>query len=249
MATEKEPVIYRHTFYLRPLEADPSGGIRHGLLTDFLQQSAWIHAEKLGVGTPLLISKGLTWVLNRLMVNMKSEPESNGPITIETWPSGTEKIFVYRNFRLIDHTGTVCGSARSAWLVVDINRKRAVSPPDFIKNLPVTPEEGNSKLYTEKLPLLQKESYSAAINVRRQDIDINDHVNNNVLIQWFYECLPYNHGKIGPLKELDIQFKAECHYGDEIISSAEATGDGFLHLLKRKSDGAELATGRTVWLT
>ncbi|MFA0964151.1 acyl-[acyl-carrier-protein] thioesterase [Roseivirga sp. BDSF3-8] len=235
---------YTHTFEIRPLETDNQGVLKPGVLTDMIQQAAWVHAEKLGVGTPLLIEKGYTWVLNRLQLTIDSLPEYPGQVVIKTWPSGHERLFTFRNFIVYDKENKVCATASSAWMIVDLNRKRAALPPDFIKAaLPEESDADNKSLYTEKLSEPQNPQSEAIIHVRRQDIDINDHVNNNIIIQWLYECLDMP----GNLKHLDIMFKAECKFGDKLLSEAEADSSGYLHHIVRPADGKVIGVGRTTW--
>ncbi|MGB5978277.1 MAG: acyl-ACP thioesterase domain-containing protein [Cyclobacteriaceae bacterium] len=235
---------FRQKYTIRPLEADPHDRLKAGVLTDLIQQAAWTHADKLGVGTPFMISKGYTWVLTRLQVSITRMPVYPGEVFIETWPSGVERLFTFRHFSITDSRGDVCGQARSAWMVVDLSRKRAIKPPDFIKEIPHTIEPGNEELYASVPDAPADPCLSADILVRRQDIDINDHVNNNTIIQWLYECLD----RPGQLRSLDVRFKAECKLGDRLVSEAQIYSESaYAHRVVRPEDDREIAVARTTW--
>ena len=55
-------------------------------MLNFLQDTAWIHAEHLGWGFEDLIAKGTIWVLSRQKLVMTDWPVWEDKVTIETWP-------------------------------------------------------------------------------------------------------------------------------------------------------------------
>ena len=51
---------------------------------------------------------------------------------------------------------------------------------------------------------------------RRSDLDMNGHVNNCIYTEWLLESVPKSYWDEYELKELIIEFKAECNFGDII---------------------------------
>jgi hypothetical protein len=105
---------------------------------------------------------------------------------------------------------------------------------------------------------------SALLRVRRCDLDMNRHVNNASYLRWILEDVPSHVCEGAFACGVDIEYRAECGYGDEVVSRSElrradgqclagADGDvgvgGFTlqHALLRTRDKAELLRARTHW--
>ena len=84
-----------------------------------------------------------------------------------------------------------------------------------------------------------------------QDIDVNNHVNNVVYIEWALEAIPANILKKCQPEHVEISFKGEAFYNEAVISRCSKNFNGdeniFLHQIVRKEDGKELARLRTKW--
>ncbi len=64
---------------------------------------------------------------------MKRYPAWNERIKLETWPSGAERLFALRDFRVMDSEGEVIGMASTAWLILDIDTHRLIRPKEMIE--------------------------------------------------------------------------------------------------------------------
>jgi fatty acyl-ACP thioesterase A len=91
---------------------------------------------------------------------------------------------------------------------------------------------------------------------RRSDLDMNGHVNNCIYTEWLLESVPQSYRDEYELKELIIEFKAECNFGDVIEAvccedtASKVGGSVFLaHTLTKKSDEkqTEVVRARTIW--
>jgi len=100
---------------------------------------------------------------------------------------------------------------------------------------------------------------------RRGDVDMNGHINNAVYFTWGIETVPEEVYKNCHLYQMEVDFKAECLYGDVIEAHGQAVstpgelasnGAGpsaltFAHSLQRyeKEDNkfTELVRARTIW--
>jgi acyl-ACP thioesterase len=87
--------------------------------------------------------------------------------------------------------------------------------------------------------------------VRRSDVDLARHANNTSFVEWAFEAVPDGVWKGCDLRELSIQFLAECRRGQIVVSRGQLLGDDdapeVRHQLVRKEDGVEGARARTVW--
>ena len=105
-------------------------------------------------------------------------------------------------------------------------------------------------------------------SVRRSDLDMNQHVNNVVYTEWLLESVPEHYWSDYQLKELILEFRNECHLGDNVdaVCCRECGEEGVLeceetpgeiklvHMLlkrgfSRSPKDAEVVRARTVWNT
>src|SRR5690606_41043803 len=135
-----------------------------------MQEAAWNNTITLGISMYELLERGLTWVLQRFRVEMFRYPGHNEEITIETWASGRERVFLHRDFRVYSTDRELLGQATSVWLVMDVVKRQMVSVPDFITAVEVVPGEEPLPFAKGKLPQLQEATYEAHMPVRWHDI-------------------------------------------------------------------------------
>ena len=214
---------------------DRSDTLSIASIFDIFQEAAISHAEILGVGREAMKQSGHVWILSRLSVFMKSRPKYGEKIITRTWPRSTNKLFAIRDYD-IHLKGDISGSeddplsdkaivrGRSAWLIVDIEKRRPLRPQIAADSLPVNENmnalPGENPLGNDPPPSLQARDFSAAEpSLRRSlysDIDYNGHVNNTRYIQWIQDILkPEVLEKAGEIR-LDINYLAEILYGETI---------------------------------
>jgi acyl-ACP thioesterase len=216
----------------------------------FMQESAGRHADALGVSIHHLHSENYTWLLSRLKIKIYSYPGWNSRIRIRTWPSGTRRLFALRDFELAGDDDHVVAAAVSAWLVLDIQKRRPVRISPFAERL--KPIEGDHILpdSLDKLPVADDCEHEKNFIVRHRDLDINQHVNNVSFVEWVLESVPPVVPKTSVPAELEINFLAEAFYEDRIRAACQGRDSRntiFHHSLFRQQDGRELARARTIW--
>jgi acyl-ACP thioesterase len=107
-------------FKISSFDLNPKGRARLTAMANFFQEMAYHHANELGLGYDDMKSRKTTWVLSRMRIHMKRYPEWNELIVLETWPSGAERLFALRDFRVLDSGGEIIGMASTAWLILVI---------------------------------------------------------------------------------------------------------------------------------
>jgi acyl-ACP thioesterase len=197
-----------------------------------------------------LLSENYTWLLSRLKIKIASFPLWKDQIQISTWPSGAQRLFALRDFELQDKDNQAVAAAVSAWLVLDVQKRRPVRIAPFVERL--KPLEGDHILpdTLDKLPGLEFRTHEKKFVVRYRDLDINQHVNNASFVEWLVESVPVRVLNTSSLAELEINFLAEAFYEDHILAAChplDSQNTSFHHSLIRQQDGQELARARTVW--
>ncbi|NEM96532.1 acyl-[acyl-carrier-protein] thioesterase [Pontibacter burrus] len=238
----------RSQFIARSSEIDYQGNATMPALVSYMQEAAWENTRSMGISMYELLERGLTWVLQRMRVEMFRYPKHGETIVVETWASGRERVFLHRDFRIYSLENELLGQATSVWLVMDVVKRQLVSVPDFISEIEVVPNQEPLSFAKGKLPQLQEPQFREQMPVRWHDIDLNRHVTNTRYLQWILYTLPTEVLE-QQLQELDVIYKAESLLGDTVISEA-GTGDTetiVLHKLSSQQTGKELVQAKTVW--
>lgn len=216
-----EVSAYNETFELPAAAEEDSELARLLELLDAMQEAAGRHAEILGVGVRDLHAKGLTWVLARMHVEIGSIPEAGQTVHIATWPSGRHRLFAVREFQLTDEAGGEILRATSAWALMNMETRR---PSRLDPHLPVFTRHPDSLVADDfsPLPQVEKASGQACFRAVAADIDINDHVNNTVYLDWALRAVPDPARGQKPLS-LEVAFLGEARLGDEVLCQSEKT--------------------------
>ena len=119
--------IYRENIRVRHREADRNGRLKLLSWFDFLQEAAANHAARLGVGLNALTERGQLWVLSRLKLEIRRSPQIGEELTVETYPSGVNRLFFTREFQVFDKSGEVIARISSPALSPTTRICRSIS--------------------------------------------------------------------------------------------------------------------------
>jgi medium-chain acyl-[acyl-carrier-protein] hydrolase len=219
-------------------------------LWNFMQETAWHHADHLRVGYSDLVKHQHFWVLSRLSIQMEVYPRWGDRIRIRTWLTGMGRLFALRNFSVTNSKGDILGTAKSAWLVLDLkNRRPQRIEPIFehVRNLfdYLPPAEEPEKLGSPVQPEIKK-----SFTVPYSDIDMHHHVNNTKYMEWILDSYPLEMHQNCHIHTFQINYLAESSHGDEISVHSERVEDcplAFLHTVVRENDCRELCRARASW--
>ncbi len=237
------------TFPIRIAETDAHHLLTIPALAERLQEIAWQHSETREVDVPRLLERGVSWVLSRMRIEVAELPTHNQAVTLKTWISAIDRYFYYREFQLTDaDTGRSLVRVTSVWGVLDMEKRRIIAIPDFIRDqTAIYPEFEPLPPASGKLPVLADVRFSEQFVARWHDLDANRHVNNTRYVQWLIESLPAEFLDTHTLAQVDIIFRAEATLGQTITSEAgPETPDGFLHRILNQEQQV-LVQARTTW--
>ncbi|CAB1056445.1 hypothetical protein D1BOALGB6SA_1181 [Olavius sp. associated proteobacterium Delta 1] len=242
--------VWREDYRIRSYEVDCRNRLSILSMFSFMQEAASKHAAALGVSIHQLLAENYTWLLSRLKIKIAGHPGWNDQIQVNTWPSGTQQLFALRDFKMYDADNQIIAAAISAWLVIDLQKRRPVRIAPFVARL--KPIEGSHILKDrlDKLPALSNPVHEKCFAVRFSDLDINQHVNNVKFVEWVVEGIPAATLNASVPSELEINFLAEAFYEDQILATCSPQDPDstiFHHSLTRQQDGRELARAQTKW--
>ena len=242
MQTEPRYFVWTESFTVKAFEIDSEGYILLSALANYMQDAAGNHAARLGFSMESMVASNQGWVLNRFTIRMNRYPKSGETIRIETWPSGADRLFGWRDFDLFDASGEHVLSARTGWIILDIARRRPIPTPDVVQRVGAENKRFAEVEVPRRLPKIESEPEATIpFRVRRADLDIMRHVNNVRYMEWVLEAMGGGFGEARP-DYIDIQFKAESSYGDHIVAERHpTTSEGQPYRIKLQDSDKELA--------
>lgn len=189
-----------------------------------------------------LLNRGCGWFLIRYRIEFENNPAGLSSIRVKTESRGVQKSTFYRDFEIYDNkSGERILRAVSSWLIVNLNKKSIVNIekefPDFLQ---FTPRDNDLKLNRLKPP--ETITREKMFEIRYDDLDINNHVNNTVYITWALETQDYDFRKSHAVKAMDIYYKHDVKYGEPVVSQmyfdeGSCTSE---HVIKNASTGEVL---------
>lgn len=223
----------------------------HRMSTSFLfwqiQDIAWEHAEKLGLGFDDLREKQQFWVLSRLYIKIKRRPQWGEKFRIETWPCGQDKLLALRDIRFTDIEGNDIVNASTSWLVLDARSKRIVRLN--FEEIPCVYERAVDR-NAERIPEIESNEELVFTPVLFNEIDVNQHFNSGRYLERIIDSYNFDFHRQFELEGLEVNFVREGLETDYLAVKRQIL-DKNLHICSvvRQSDGAELIRARLWWRT
>jgi Acyl-ACP thioesterase len=222
--------IWQETYPVRFGSIDRSDRLTLDAVFQFFQEAAICHAENLNVGREDMMRTGQVWILSRMSVIVNRRPKYFENITVRSWPRGGEKLFAIRDYDIRDKDDIPVVSARSGWIVLDVEKRRPIRPQSLMDSMPqnegenaLSPEDGAIAALEERSNLQKAAGRKACYT----DLDFNGHVNNVRYIQWIEDSLEPSLLENADKMRLDINYLNEILGGEAVdIMSAGIENDG-----------------------
>jgi len=238
------------SYTIHSYEVDTEGRVTLAALCRFMQESAWRHADHLEMGYSRFVEENFAWILSRQRICVDTYPRWGDSVTVRTRPTGTDRLFCYRDFILTDASEHIIGRAATMWFAIAL-ATRAPQRTDAYFHVPL-PDDGNlpPPVRLRKLPPPSTSDHKYTVQVAYGDLDTNHHVNNVRYIDWIVDSFADDFLKTHSLTELEINYLSEARYGDEIVVCGQDNdATTYHHRLVRSGDDVELIRARTYWHT
>jgi len=238
---------YSETIRIHSYQTDQYKQATIPAIFNFMLDAAWAHARVMNWGYDFLYKKNMLWVLSRIYTQIERLPMWQEKITLETWSSGTDGIYAYREFILKDEHGDPILTANSAWLILDMDSRKIVMLRDYLDTFP---RLAGHEVCREPKRLRHKIS-KEALNyepVRFSDIDFNQHFNSVKALERVLDNYGIDFRQHFEPATIEINYLKEGHPGDELAVIRSRIREQ-LHQssIFRKDDGAELSTFEIEW--
>jgi acyl-ACP thioesterase len=201
--------------------------IRFSAILCMMQDAAYEHAKRLGVGYDFLIAQKRAFVLSRMQLKVTSElPSWNESVVIQTWPRGLDRLFAYRDFEISREGREPFLKASTAWLMIDTELRHPVRQQEFFVN--ITPRD--VRVLADDAPRkLAWEENTQPFDIRHaraSDLDPNGHVNNTRYIDWITDAIAERHGVDAQIDSMCINYHAEVLLGEAVKLGIGEEPDG-----------------------
>lgn len=227
------------TYPVSMAEYDMQYRLKPAALLNLLQDMGARNITGKPFGNQELNAQNLGWFLVRYRIEFDNYPQKLSEICFKTENRGTLRQTAYRDFEAYTTDGERILRATTSWLMVDLETKSLVNIeqkfPDIKKF-----EKRENDLTLKKLKTITEWNEEKEFHVRYEDLDMNGHVNNTIYISWAMEALDMDFRNNHNIKNIDIYFKHEVRYGENILSLAYAGEDYSEHLIKNSETGEEV---------
>ena len=182
---------------------------------DLAQEAAGLHAVELGFGYEDLIKNNTAWILSRVNIKFVDIPIWRDDITLTTWHKGANRLFFLRDFIMTDKDGKERVKATTSWLVLNLETRRLVRDPRLMEEGTVCTE---NVIETPADKVVMPKDVPAELvlehAVAYSDVDMNNHTNNAMYMQWAMDAVDYEIASAKAVKEVTINFNRETKAGD-----------------------------------
>lgn len=238
---------YSKDYLIRTYECDKNGELRLVTLMNIFQDMADEHAAQMGLGLEYCL--GQRAGLGRLQLSPENRTNAapSRKNNADNLACGGKKLGAVRDFVINDAAGTEIVCASSQWILIDAAKKRPLALRENLPQYYTVAGRSMDEEFNARLPEAEREDYRIGFNVRFDDIDLNNHVNNAVYPLWASEAVPGDFRQSRRIAELEVAFKKECRFGEKVEVATELNGAETRHRISAVSDGRELSRVRIVW--
>lgn len=209
-------IITTKEYLIQSYEVDSRYNVFPEVILNYLQDTAMVQSEKIGVGIDYLRKSQQIWVLTRYHVKIIKYPKYDETVRVSTYAVGFNKVFAYRDFKIENLRGEALITARSQWLLIDGKSHKMLKIGDeFFKAYDID-KDTRISIHFEKLTMPESCILTKDFRATRRDIDFNGHVNNTRYIAWALDTIPEEVVRDYKLCEFDIVFKKEVFLNQSI---------------------------------
>ncbi len=181
----REPDACSAPLRVRFDEAGPDGLLRTSVVLRYAQDLAWFHSAKRGFDRDWYSERELTWLARAAEVGGEREIRVGDELIGTTRVVGWRRVWARRRTDFVDPAGALVAWTHVDWVLLDARGAPTRVPIDF---QPVfgAPDAG---FPLARVPLAESppSAAKATFEVRPQELDPMDHVNNAVYADWLDE--------------------------------------------------------------
>ena len=241
---------YSDTYKIKSFHLGPDGRAYIPSLFNFMYDAAGDHCIEENITIQDLQEIGLTWMLSRMNVEFTRIPATREEVIVTTWPTGARGLYSCRDFLAVDSEGLELFRATSAWLTINLEKRRVVRLPQ--KVLDIHPDTDTSERmiidnFKGKLEEPENPVITEGFRADYSTLDVNSHVTSAVYIRWLLDALPFEFHKQKNLKRFEIVHKLEILPGSLAQAEYTINGNEVIHCIRPEGGGNANCVAKSVW--
>jgi acyl-ACP thioesterase len=163
-------------------EAAPDGLLRTSVLLRYAQDLAWYHSAERGFTRAWYRDRGLTWLARAAEVAVLGQVGVGDELVGTTQVVGWRRVWARRRTDFVDTTGATVAWTHVDWVLLDARGAPTRVPSDFDRDFRAP--QATFPLGRGALDAPPDGRSTGSIDVRPQELDPMDHVNNAVYADW-----------------------------------------------------------------
>lgn len=189
-------------------------------LHELVKMSADIAVEDYrtrGMSREFLAEHGIAILVSRNSFRIHKMPEENSVIEISTWEEKPEALQLVRCYKLSDLDGKTLVSAKSTWLVMDLNGRKIIPTKNFTLRMPPQIKTEPDCLKPSKIAIDENgfELFDSR-KIKFSDIDANGHTTNSRYAAFVEDVLGEEFRNKTP-RDFRLNYSKEMMLGDELF--------------------------------
>ncbi|MDO5576743.1 MAG: thioesterase [Fibrobacter sp.] len=245
--TDKLKSVWSDLYRVHSYEVDAFQRLGIVNLCHYFQESAWNHAEHLGLGFDALGNKGNIWVLVKLKIQMERIPVWNEQIEISTWSKGKKSLYALRDFELSDSSGQCIIKGASEWVIIDAERRRPQRLDSLFDNIPTLSERNCFDERVSTIDSVELADNSHEYSVRYSDLDFNGHVNNAKYLQMALDTFDSNFFREHVPSAIEVNFRSEAEEGQVVEILRKNLGNSDVFSIRKQGESQDLCRISIKW--
>lgn len=177
--------------------------------------SAGSHANEHNFGKDALLSRGYTWVLSRVNMELHKPFSDLQIIYIDTWIENIKTAFSLRLFEVHDGNGNIFASCTTYWSIIEIKTRKIKPIPQILDSIDIKHQRSVKAEKPHKL-VFEKGSLVDEFLAQYMDIDYNHHVNSNKYLDWAMNTYSVVFFQKHILLQIEINYNKEVYYQDKV---------------------------------
>jgi acyl-ACP thioesterase len=185
--TPTDVLAFEAPYRVRFDEAGPDGLARTSAILRYAQDVAWQHSTARGFDRDWYGQRSLTWLVRAAALEILVPVPLGTTIVSRTAVIGQRRVWARRRGEFFLPDGTLAGWVHTDWVMID-GRGGLTRIPDIFAEqfrIPVSTDQ----IGRVALPATPVDASRRSFEVRPQELDPMDHVNNAVYLDWLEEAI------------------------------------------------------------
>lgn len=153
------------------------------------------------------LAENQTWVIISWMIDFEKYPRSGDRLTVSTQTPGYRSFLAARHFSL-SKGEEIYARGKCLFSVIDKEDRKFSSTFDRLYPEGMVLDSGTIRNYRPRFTNFKPE-HRKVFEIRNEDVDGNQHVNNSVYFKWIEEVLPFEVYKSSNYKRVMVQYTQE----------------------------------------